>query len=168
MNRSPPGFSRMWSEPCGPFCALNENGFVCCCAVASAAISGVVGQGSGCSKLSVVPGRYGSVRWLSSKPYTAQYTWLFRPTPPDGLHFAGEVTAFNLGGRHQKIAPEFAARSWVLAFSPASCWGGWKLLCVCAPSLCNPTSHASLADHIRHMNWAGVELPSILHLIFYL
>jgi len=31
------------------------------CAVASAVISEVVGQGSGCSKTWIVPGRYGSV-----------------------------------------------------------------------------------------------------------
>lgn len=57
-------------------------GLMCCCAIASTVISGMVEQGSQCSKPSIIPGKYRSVCWLSGKPHTAQCTQWFRPAPP--------------------------------------------------------------------------------------
>lgn len=77
-------------------------GLKLCSAVASTVTAGVVGQGSRCSKASVIPGKCSSVCWLSGKSHTAQCTQLFRPAPPDVFHFAGEVTTLN-SGRQKKI-----------------------------------------------------------------
>lgn len=135
-----------WMHPSLP-------GLKCCYTVASAVTNGVVGQGSKCSKASVIPGKCSSVCWLSDKSHTAQCTQLFRPAPPDGFHFAGEVTTLNLSGRQKKKLAGFGARTWVLAFPLSPCWD-WKLLSLC--TLCLQTaSH----DHIRHgLSWCGATV----------
>lgn len=90
-----------WMHPSLP-------GLKCCCAVASSVTNGVVGQGSKCSKASVIPGKCSSLYWLSDKSHTAQCTQLFRPAPPDGFHCAGEVTTLNSDGRQKKISRIFS------------------------------------------------------------
>lgn len=134
-----------WNAPSPP-------GLKCCCAVASAVISGVVGQVSKCSNPSVIPEECSSV-WLSGRSHTAQWGQLLRPVPPDGFPLAGEVTTLSLGGRQRNISPRICRQSLGLGLSSVTLL---RLETPVMGTLClQPASH----DHIRHgLSWCGATV----------